>query len=200
MNSELEKFPLTSGRNHTFAKSTIWTKFWPFSALKSVFYCFLSILSPEKQITERSGPFHTLFRLPNALKRPSKICKFANLQRYELNNTDVDLQRFVRKSLSEAEVDFLRAVWLSRRSRITNRESVTSDLQRAWFPNIWCYDRSVMLFELDLRVRVLQVGTSALKPYHDIVLKDLKINSWERAHYEIGARVGESGGRTAKIR
>ena len=55
-----------------------------------------------------------------------------------------------------------------------------------------------MLFELDLRVRVLQVGTSALKPCHDIVLKGLKINSWRCAHYEIGARVGESGGRTAK--
>ena len=63
---------------------------------------------------------------------------------------------------------------------------------------IYEYDRSVMLFELDLRVRVLQVGTSAFKSCDDIVLKGLKINSWGCHHYEIGARVGESGGRTAK--
>ena len=42
---------------------------------------------------------------------------------------------------------------------------------------IYDYDTSVMLFELDLRVRVLQVGTSALKPCHGNVLKGLKINS-----------------------
>ena len=55
-----------------------------------------------------------------------------------------------------------------------------------------------MLFEARFGISRKQVGTSALKPCHDIVLKGLKINSWRCAHYEIGARVGESGGRTVK--
>ena len=81
-------------------------------------------------------------------------------------------------------------------------EIVTTDLQTWWFPNILLpstvYDTSPRLFELDLKVCWFNVWISPLKPRHDIGLIGSKINSWERAHYRFGARVGQSSGRTRK--
>ena len=50
------------------------------------------------------------------------------------------------------------------------------------------------LFELDLKVRVMQIGITAFKPRLDIGSIGPKINSYERPNVELGARVGESGG------
>ena len=57
-------------------------------------------------------------------------------------------------------------------------EIVTTDLQTWWFPNILpVYDTSPRLFELDLKVCVIEVWISPLKPRHDIGLIGSKINS-----------------------
>ena len=78
-------------------------------------------------------------------------------------------------------------------------EIVTTDLQTWWFPNIPVYyNTSPRLFELDLKVCVIEVWISPLKPRHDIGLIGSKNNSGERAHYRFGARVGQSSGRTRK--
>ena len=58
-----------------------------------------------------------------------------------------------------------------------DRELVTSDLQTAWFPNIDDEVTLPRLFELDLKVRVMQIGITAFKPRLDIGLIDLKMNS-----------------------
>ena len=85
----------------------------------------------------------------------------------------------------------------SRRSRITNRESVTSDLQRAWFPNIWWVWQ--ICYALWARFE------SAYTQCWDFGIETLSWHCVERLENQflsesslIGARVGESGGRTAK--
>ena len=80
-----------------------------------------------------------------------------------------------------------------------DRELVTSDLQRAWFPNIDDddYDRLPRLFELDFKISGLQIGITALKPRLDSGLIGPKINSYERPNVELGARVLAICGRTS---
>ena len=81
-----------------------------------------------------------------------------------------------------------------------DRELVTSDLQRAWFPNTDDDDddnTSPRLFELDLKVRVMQIGITAFKPRLDSGLIGPKTNSWRCANMELGARVLARGGRTS---
>ena len=77
-----------------------------------------------------------------------------------------------------------------------DRELVTSDLQRAWFPNT-DDNTSPRLFELDLKVRVMQIGITAFKPRLDSGLIGPKTNSWRCANMELGARVLARGGRTS---
>ena len=71
-----------------------------------------------------------------------------------------------------------------------DRELVTSDLQRAWFPNIDDDEVTLpRLFELDLKVRVMQIGITAFKPRLDSGLIGPKTNSWRCHNMELGARV-----------
>ena len=69
------------------------------------------------------------------------------------------------------------------------RELVTSDLQRAWFPNT-DDNTSPRLFELDLKVRVMQSGITAFKPRLDSGLIGSKTNSYGRPNVELGVRGG----------
>ena len=81
-----------------------------------------------------------------------------------------------------------------------DRELVTSDLQRAWFPNTDDDDddnTSPRLFELDLKVRVMQIGITAFKPRLDSGLIVPKTNSYGRPNVELGARVPPRSGGTA---
>ena len=78
-----------------------------------------------------------------------------------------------------------------------DRELVTSDLQRAWFPYRSIDVTSPRLFELDLKVRVMQIGITAFKPRLDSGLIGPKTNSWRCANMELGARRPRRSGRTA---
>ena len=53
------------------------------------------------------------------------------------------------------------------------------------------------LFELDLKVRVMQIGITAFKPRLDSGLIGPKTNSYGRPNVELGARVLARGGRTS---